>query len=215
MPNYPKRLILVRHGETDWNRKHIPQGHVDIPLNKTGQKQAHALALRLQNWDIDAVYSSDLSRAAETASILGTTLALQVQFSAAWREIDLGAWCGLSRPEIERRFPQELAALARGEDIPRGGGETMADLQARVVAEYQRVEPLHAGESVLLVSHGGSLKALICHLIGLDLKYASRLSTGGNTGISIIQFDRGWPQLISLNDFGHLDHQGTPAISLA
>jgi broad specificity phosphatase PhoE len=215
MPAYPKRLLLVRHGETDWNRKQIPQGHVDIPLNSTGQKQAHALALRLQDWEIDALYSSDLARAAQTATILSTALALPVQVSAAWREIDLGAWCGLTRAEVKRRFPHELEALARGEDIARGGGENMAAVQARAAAEYQRLEQRHVGESVLIVSHGGTLKALICHLIGLKLQYASRLSTGGNTGLSIIQFDRGWPQLTLLNDFGHLTEDSTPAIALS
>ena len=202
MPPYPKRLILVRHGETDWNLKRIPQGHVDIPLNDTGRKQAHAVAMRLRDWDIDAIYSSDLARAAETAKILGIAVGLPVEFSAAWREFDLGDWCGLTRIEIEERFPHELEALARGEDVARGGGETMAAVQARAFAEYQRLESLHQGETILVVSHGGTLKALICRLIGLDLQNMGRLSTGGNTGVSIVQFERGPGQDWRFGDFG-------------
>lgn len=200
---FPRRLVLVRHGETDWNRRQIPQGHLDVPLNETGRLQASALAERLRYWSVDVVYSSDLSRAWQTALILGDALGLAPRPVVAWREMDLGAWCGLERAEIAEIFADELAALARGEDVPRGGGETRAQLQARVVAEFERLRGLHADQSVLVVSHGGALKALLGHLIGLDLAYIDRLSTRGNTGLSIVSFEEGLPRLMLLNDTSH------------
>ncbi len=202
---YPARLILVRHGETDWNHQGLPQGLIDVPLNDTGREQGRALAKRLKSMPIDALFSSDLARAAETATILGQALDLTPQLSAAWREIDLGSWGGLTRPEIEARFPDELAALERGEDVARGGGETMAAVQERVVAEFERISELHQGQTVAVVSHGGTLKGIICHLLGLELRYLNRLTAGGNTGLSIFEFGWGLPHLVLLNDTSHLD----------
>ena len=205
MGEYPAQLVLVRHGETDWNRDHIPQGHIDVPLNKSGRQQAHALAKRLQGRKIDAIHSSDLFRAAETAAIVGAAVELTPQPSAAWREIDLGGWGGLTREKIQAHFGDELAALARGEDVPRGGGETMAALQARVVKGFERLRRSHPGQTVLMVSHGGTIKTLICHLIGLELRYVGRLPSLGNTSLSLIEFGSGRPRLAVLNDTEHLD----------
>jgi broad specificity phosphatase PhoE len=205
MTDYPERLLLIRHGETDWNRQQIPQGHVDVPLNQDGRTQAHALARRLRGWDIDAIYTSDLSRAAETAAILGEALGLVPIPDAAWREIDLGGWVGLSDAELKLQFADELTAVARGEDVPRGGGETMASVQARAVEAFEGMRRSHLKQTVALVSHGGTLKALICHLIGLELSLVGRLSTRGNAGLSIIDFDQGRPRLTLLNDTSHID----------
>lgn len=202
---YPQRLLLIRHGETDWNRNQIAQGHVDVPLNLTGRAQAQALADRLRNWTIDVILTSDLSRAAETAAILGSTLGLVPIPSAAWREIDLGEWAGLGDSQLMTRFADELAAFKRGEDIRRGGGETMAEVQSRAVEAFDEVCREHANQSVALVSHGGVLKALICHLVGLELNRASNLSTRANAGLSIIEFEQGKPRLTLLNDVCHIN----------
>jgi probable phosphoglycerate mutase len=202
---YPSRLILVRHGETDWNRERVPQGHIDIPLNETGCRQARALAGRVCSWQVNALYSSDLKRAAQTAEILGEALRLSVQLREGWREIDVGAWGGLPAAEIRARFPEEISALERGEDISRGGGESRASLKARVVAEFERMCPGHPDETVMIVSHGGALKALIAHLVGLPLSGLDRISTRGNTGLSIFEFSMGEPRLVLLNDTSHLD----------
>ena len=204
----PKQLLLVRHGQTDWNLKHIPQGHIDVPLNRTGREQAHALAERLRTWEIQAIHSSDLSRAAETAAILGLATGLTPRPSAARREIDLGGWGGLTDDEHHARYGDELELIARGRDVARGGGETMAAVQERVRLGYKRLRVQHPGERVVVVSHGGSLKALIGHLIGLELRQLGRLSTRGNTGLSIVDFDSSLPRLSLLNDTSHLDGTG-------
>ncbi len=208
MTSYPARLLLIRHAETDWNRLQVPQGHIDVPLNREGRAQAHALARRLRNWDIHAIYTSDLSRAAETAAILGEVLGLVPIPAASWREIDLGGWGGLSDAELKLRYGDELAAVARGEDVRRGGGETMAEVQIRAVKAFEELRQAHPRQTVALVSHGGVLKALICHLIGLELGRVGQLSTRGNAGLSIIEFDQGRPRLTLLNDTSHLDGIG-------
>lgn len=202
-------LLLVRHGETDWNRDRLLQGQVDVPLNATGRLQAHNLAVRLCDWKIDALYSSDLSRAAETAAIVGNLLGLERRLAADLREIDVGCWGGLTHAELESRYPEEMNALACGEDIPRGGAERMGELQERLVAAYERICQDHAGQTVLLISHGGALKSLISHLLGLDLREGMRrLSTRGNTGLTHFRFAEGNPQLVLFNDTCHLNGKG-------
>jgi broad specificity phosphatase PhoE len=134
---YPAHLLLVRHGETDWNRDRVFQGQVDVPLNASGRRQAHDLAVRLCDWKVDVLYSSGLARAAERASIIGTMLGLEPRLSVDLREIDVGRWGGLTHAELESQYPGEMAALARGEDIPRGGAERLCELQERMVAAVE------------------------------------------------------------------------------
>jgi phosphoserine phosphatase len=208
MDLYPAQLLLARHGETDWNRNGILQGHIDVPLNTMGRRQAHGLGVRLANCQIDALYASDLRRAAETAAIVGNLLGLEPRLSAALREIDIGRWAGLTYAELANRYPDAVAALARGEDVPRGGAERLCELQVRMVAEFGRLCRDHPDQTVLLISHGAALKTLICHLLGLDLRYAARLSTRGNTGLTLFCFAEGRPQLALLNDTCHLNGRG-------
>jgi broad specificity phosphatase PhoE len=205
----PDHLLLVRHGETDWNRNGVLQGHLDVPLNDTGRIQAHALARRLQEWEVDVIYSSDLARAAETAMIVGNRLGLEPLLRSELREIDVGRWGGLDHSELRRRYPEEVAALERGEDIRRGGAERLSELQARMVAALEGICADHPGQTVLLVSHGGALKSLITSLLGLDLQEGvRRLSTRGNTGLTHMRFVEGRPQLVLFNDTCHLNGRG-------
>ncbi len=205
MNTFPARLILARHGETEWNNARIPQGQVDIPLNEAGRRQAHALALRLQDWTIDAIYSSDLARAAETAAIVGLRLGLVPTLAPVWREMDLGNWVGLTRTEIQTRFPDQLRALELGEDVRRGGGENQAELLARAGLGFEQLRTQHAGQSVLIISHGGTIRSLIGYLIGLEATRLNRLAPRGNTSLSVVEFTANRPQLVLLNDSCHLN----------
>ncbi len=149
-------LLFARHGETDWNREGRFQGHADPPLNEAGRAQARELAERLQDVPLDAVYSSDLRRAHETAEIIAAAKGLPVVVEPGLREIDVGSWSGLTRSEIEERFPG-----AEHHD-----GETREEHLERVVATVDRIARAHPGERVLIVSHGGSLRVLRRHAIG-------------------------------------------------
>ena len=147
-------LLLARHGETEWNRVGRWQGWADPPLNDTGWAQAHDLAAQLRGTPFDAVYSSDLRRAHETALVLAEPHGLEVVTDPDLREIDVGAWSGLTRAEIAERFP----------DGDRPGGETREQHSVRVLAGVERIARAHPGERVLIVAHGGCVRALQRHL---------------------------------------------------
>lgn len=152
-------LLLARHGETDWNLEGRWQGWADPPLNDTGRAQARALAAQLASIPFDAIYSSDLRRAHETAEILAEPHDLPVLVDRDLREIDIGSWSGLTRPEIAERFPN-------GE---RPDGETHEQHAQRVRSAVMRIARAHPGERVLLVGHGGTIRSV--HDVISDVPY--------------------------------------------
>jgi broad specificity phosphatase PhoE len=158
------RLLLARHGETDWNRIERWQGHADPPLNELGRRQAADLAEQLVGDGIAAVYSSDLRRASETAGMVAERLGLPVVEDAGLREIDVGSWSGLTREEARERFPEGFARWLAGEIGH--DGETREQLTARVVAAVERIAAAHENETVLVVTHGGAIRALRRHADG-------------------------------------------------
>ncbi|HUZ82945.1 MAG TPA: histidine phosphatase family protein [Gaiellaceae bacterium] len=143
-------LLLARHGETDWNREGRWQGWADPPLNETGRAQARELAEQLRSTPFDAVYSSDLARAHETATIVAAPHGISVVADPGLREIDVGSWSGLTRAELAERFP----------DGERPDGETREQHRARVHATVERIARRNLGRRVLIVTHGGTMRAL-------------------------------------------------------
>ncbi len=152
------RILLARHGETDWNSVGRWQGHADPPLNDAGRSQAAELAERLAGDGIAAIYSSDLVRASQTAHHVAKRLGLAVVEDAGLREIDVGSWSGLTRAEVEQRFPEGYARWLEGEIGH--DGETREQLTDRVVAAVERVAADHPEGTVLVVTHGGAIRAL-------------------------------------------------------
>jgi len=153
-------IVLVRHGETDWNRDNRFQGHADPPLNDTGRAQARSLASELSAQSYAAAYTSPLRRAAETAAILADELSLEPVADPALKEVDVGSWSGLTRTEVEERFP---AGFARWLDYGHGwdDGETYGELGARVVSGLVRIAARHDGGDVLAVTHGGPIRSAL------------------------------------------------------
>ena len=149
-------ILLARHGETDWNREGRFQGWADPPLNDAGRAQARVLAERLSGTRLDAVYASDLRRAHTTAVIVAAPHDVAVVVDPALREIDVGSWSGLTRSQIEERFPG-----AEHHD-----GETREHHLARVLDAVERIARRHCGGRILVVSHGGSLRTLRRHCVG-------------------------------------------------
>ena len=158
------RILLARHGETEWNRLGRWQGHADPPLNDTGRRQAETLAAQLDGDGLAAVYSSDLRRARETAGIVAARLGLDVTEERSLREIDVGSWSGLTRDEVRERYPEGFARWLAG-DIGHDG-ETREQLAKRVVGAVERIAEAHPDENVLVVSHGGAIRALRRHAAG-------------------------------------------------
>jgi broad specificity phosphatase PhoE len=149
-------ILLARHGETDWNRDGRVQGHTDAPLNRAGRAQARELAARLAPEPLDAVYASDLARASETARIVADRHALDVVLLPELRERHFGSWEGLTDSEILERFPHARPGHW-------GDGEPAEQMAERVVAALHRVATSHPGGHVLVVAHGGPLRAVLLH----------------------------------------------------
>jgi len=153
-------LVLVRHGETDWNRENRFQGHADTPLNDTGRAQARALADDLGEDSFAAVYTSPLARAAETAAILAGALGLEPLPDPALKEVDVGSWSGLTHTEIEARYPE---GFARWREYGHGwdDGETYDELGERVLTRLLDLGARHPGAAVLAVTHGGPIRSAL------------------------------------------------------
>jgi broad specificity phosphatase PhoE len=203
----PTTLLLLRHGETEWNLSGRWQGQAaDTPLTELGRQQARIVARRLRAYPIRAIYSSDLLRAFETAQIAGQTLGLTPIADIALRESDIGAWTGLTWDEITVRYPDEVAAMYAGQEVRRGGGESYGELQTRLATAVERIAARHPGQTVLLVSHGAALRSLVAHALDASLAQMHRIAIGGNTALSVIQIRHGHLRLVSYNDTAHLDN---------
>jgi broad specificity phosphatase PhoE len=157
--------MLVRHGQTPWNAAGRWQGHADPPLSALGREQARALAEVLvcqpeTRWT--GVVASDLQRARETAEILAGSLSLSVEVDSRLRELDVGAWTGLTRGEIESRDPERLAAFESGEPSVRpGGGESRLEIRRRARRWVRERSERSPGERLIVVTHLGVIRALL------------------------------------------------------
>jgi broad specificity phosphatase PhoE len=167
-------IFLARHGESDWNAQQRWQGHADRPLTERGRTQAAELAVRLEPVELDAVYASDLRRAHDTAAVVARAQDLDVVALPSLREVDVGSWSGLTREDAERRFPKEFEAWING---GRGwpDGETYDEMAGRVLAALARILGEHRDGRVLVVSHGGPIRAIHASALGMDVATYRRL----------------------------------------
>jgi broad specificity phosphatase PhoE len=159
-------LLLARHGETHWTRTKRWQGHADPPLNRRGRAQARSLARKVVGEQLDAIYSSDLRRASETAAIVARAVDIEVRLDPELRENDFGDWTGLTRDEVERRFPEGVRRRKLG---LKGwsGGESYQEMADRVVRAVSRIAAAHPEEDVLVVTHNGPIRAIHAHALGV------------------------------------------------
>jgi broad specificity phosphatase PhoE len=171
------KLLLVRHGETDWNRDGRWQGGSDTRLNDVGREQAEALAEQLDG-EIDVLYSSDLARARETAEIVAAKLGLEVRLDPRLRERGFGSWEGLTTTEIEERFADAHRRWLTGEGAGADDAEAFEDFSARVEDFLSDALRLHPGEEVLVISHGGSIRVIHALATGVDYVRDHRLIPG-------------------------------------
>ena len=198
------RILLVRHGETDWNATGRIQGHSDTPLNAAGHEQARRVARRLAREPVRALYSSDLARAFQTATAIGQTLGLPVVTSLRLRERQYGVWEGLTAAEIQARFPEQFAEWrARSTDFAPPQGETRSQLLTRALAELQAIARRHAREVVVVVTHGGFCYVLINHILG-SVDGERRELTFGNASIHTLEVIAERWSVISVNETAHL-----------
>jgi broad specificity phosphatase PhoE len=167
-------ILLARHGQSDWNATRRWQGHADRPLTEKGRAQARALAARLEHIELDAVYSSDLRRASETAAEVARAQGLQVVEYPELREVDVGSWSGLTREEAEARFP---VGFARWRDGYPGwdDGESYQAMTDRVLGTIHGIACAHQAGRVLVVSHGGPIRAIHASTLHLDVHTYRRM----------------------------------------
>ncbi|MGQ9926455.1 MAG: histidine phosphatase family protein [Chloroflexaceae bacterium] len=205
-------VYLIRHGETDWNLTGRWQGHADVPLNAVGWRQAQLLGQRLVREGVrfDALYSSDLARAAQTAREVSTALGVAVKLTRGLREIDLGSWSGHTTAELQALYPDDFARVAAGEDIPRGGGESIRAMRQRVVTTIERIIAEHSGATLGVVTHGGCIRALLSHAVSLDGNEFQHFPHIGNTSISVVRIGAGGWNTIVVNDMAHLEATHDP-----
>jgi broad specificity phosphatase PhoE len=167
-------IFLARHGESDWNVAKRFQGHSDRPLTERGRQQAHALADLVAAQEIDAVYTSPLSRARETAEIVAARTGLEPVALLELREVDTGSWSGLSRADVEARFPEGFTRWRSGgsgwED-----GESYEEMAERVIGALRTIAEDHPDGRVLIISHGGPIRAIHAAAEGVAIKDYRRL----------------------------------------
>jgi len=185
-------VFLARHGESDWNAANRFQGHSDRPLTALGRRQAEALAAELAEVAaLSAIYSSPLRRALETAAVVGERIGLEPMPLEDLREVDVGAWTGLSRSEVEARFPDAFGRwLAGGEGWE--DGESYEAMSSRVMSALLRIAETHPDEELLVVSHGGPIRAIQAAAAGMDVHtYRKLRRVEPNAGLSRVAVENG------------------------
>ena len=199
------KVILIRHGETDWNlERRIQGGNSDTQLNERGQRQAESLALRLKTEKIQAIYSSPLRRARDTARAIARYHQLTVGIEPSLKEIEVGELEGVSIAEVGKHLSELLIKHKPGEELPRlPGGESVTEVQQRVWGTIQRLVDKHREGVLVVVGHYFTVLTAICAALNLPLTEIGRLRIG-STSISIIDFNSQPPRLMLFNDTCHL-----------
>lgn len=188
----PRDLIIIRHAQSTWNSVERWQGQSDPPLSDAGHAQARALAENLHVPGPARLLSSDLLRAADTARPLGARLNLPVELETDLRELDVGSWSGLTREQIAEREPGQLDLYFQGKEGWQGG-ETYAQHTARAVHAADRITALDDCVTCVVVTHGGTIRALVLTLLGMDPALRARFGDISHVSVThLISRQHGW-----------------------
>ena len=203
------RIILVRHGQTEWNRVERFRGRADVPLDQAGVAQAEAVAQRIAaEWQPAAVYSSPLARAVMTAEAIAKPLSLTARIHQGLVDIDYGQWQGLTPDQVQERWPEIHHAwysAPGAAQIP--GGETLAELHVRGLAAVRGLASLHEGQTIVLVGHTVINRVILLGVLGLGTDRFWRLRQEP-CAISVFEAEGGDWTLVSLNDTCHVRFSG-------
>lgn len=201
-------LVVVRHGQTEFNRRGLYQGHADSALTDVGRAQARLLGPRLRSLGCSpTIYCSDLGRARHTAELLAAPSS-RIREDAGLRERCWGVFEGLSRAEIIERYPDaRTSSREANPDYTPPDGETLDELNERIVAALNRIAGNHAGERIIVVTHGGVVTAFARHVLGVPQDAPRRFDIG-NASLSLFyrNDERGWMARF-LGDVSHLEHR--------
>ena len=204
------RVIVIRHGETEWNQINRYQGQLDSALTERGRQQAERVGRRLAEEPFDVLYSSDLGRAVDTAkAISGACGGREIQTDTNLRERHFGILGGLTRSEARARHPvEEQGYLHGGPDYRIPDGESLRDVYLRVVSGLDAICERHAGQRIAVVTHGGVLGMLFRHAVGLSLE-APRYYRFFNASFNEFEYQNGQWVLATWGDVAHLRDIGT------
>lgn len=206
----PTRLVVVRHGETEWNAVGRLMNQLDSPLTARGHAQAEAVARRLEAFPAEALYSSDLGRARSTAQLITDRRGGEAILHPGLRERHLGVFAGRTREEARAAFPAEYDRYRRDPEFVVPEGESFRQFYDRTIATFEEIAAAHSGGTVLVVTHAGCLDGLFRRVCGmpLDVRRAVRLP---NTGLNIFEFeDREGDGQWTLVTWGDVSHHETP-----
>lgn len=189
-----RRVVVWRHGRTAWNREQRFQGSTDVPLDSVGLTQVDLAARHLERLNPTTVIASDAQRTRETAESLSRRTGRWATLDPRLREADIGAWEGLTRVEAARLFPDEYDAWRAGDDVRRGGGETLAEVAIRAgEAIDDALSRLSQDETLVVVTHGGTARAVLGRLLRLPPDHWRMLGTLGHARWSVLEERRsGW-----------------------
>ncbi|MCK4722231.1 MAG: histidine phosphatase family protein [Dehalococcoidia bacterium] len=198
------RFVLIRHGQTGWNKEARFRGRIDIDLDETGMRQAQAVGERFAQSELAAIYSSPLKRAMATAEPIGRRLNLQVVPLEGINDMNFGSWEGRSIDEVKEQ-DKELFDLWHysPEKLSIPGGETLDDVRQRVAATMDDLAAKHEDDTVLLVTHRVVCKVLLCHLLGLDNSHFWQIAQD-TTAVNRFQVVGGRSTVTLINDTCHL-----------
>ena len=198
-------VILVRHGQTAWNRAERFRGHSDVPLNSTGLSQAHAAARRIvSTWRVDAVYTSPLRRAQETAQAIAQRCGLKAEPRDGLIDLNFGAWQGLTFDEAAAAYPDEYALWqTKPQRLRLPGGESMVRARRRAAATMLELASAHPDGTIVLVSHQVICRLLVLATLGLSTAHYWQLRQE-TTAINVFEYVNGGWITVTVNDTCHL-----------
>jgi broad specificity phosphatase PhoE len=199
------RLLAVRHGETAWSRARRYTGSRDVSLSPEGRRQCTALAHALGSFSPAAVYASPLERARESAAPIAAARGVPVTLQSSFREMSFGDWEGLTRDEVERRFPEDYAVWrSTPERFARPGSEPLAAVAERALRGLDELRSVHRGETVVLVSHGVVTRLIVLAALGLGPERLWSVDASP-AGISEIEYRDDWATVHRVNTVAHLE----------
>lgn len=197
-------IYLIRHGQTAWNREEIFRGRTDVPLDETGRKQAELAGFYFKEVKIDAIYSSPLSRAWQTAEKIAELHGLQVQPLQGIIDMSFGEWEGHPHQEVKRMDPETYRLWREEPHLAKlPGGETLDDVRERAMGALEEVVRVHPEGTIVLVSHRVVNKVLLCGILGLDNSHFWQIIQD-TTAINLIRYHKGRYYLVLMNETCHL-----------
>ncbi len=198
------RIYLIRHGQSEWNKSNKIQGQHDTKLTELGKNQAMLLGNSLINENIDIIYTSDLTRAYDTAEIISNIINKPLIASNLIREINFGVWEGLTSNEVKENYKDEYNIWLKEPDkLNIQGLERLEDLQKRAMTFMNRIVQENSNKNIAIVSHGAILKTIILGLLDIEISHYKNISLS-NVSLSIIEYRDFNKVLKLLNDTSHL-----------